>query len=147
VVGGSHLRRGPVHHLPHPGAEVEQGVVVDPERPGLVDERLPHQPSAHPEGAEQVVDREALLGPPAAGGAGGVVVLLALTGLTADELQDAREVVVAGPPQVRLGDHPAAPVARVALLDGQHQTVGEAVHPAQHPSRQRLRDGAPSRLA
>jgi len=60
------------------------------------------------------------------------------------ELEDARKVVVAGPPQVRLGHHPAAPVARVALLDGQHQPVGEAVHPAEHPSRQRLGDGAPS---
>ena len=45
-----------------------------------------------------------------------------------------------------LGDHPAAPVAGVALLDGQHQPVGEAVHPAQHLSRQRLGDGAPARL-
>ena len=130
VVGGGDLRGGPVHDLPHPGADVEQPVVVDVQVAGLRDQRLPDQPAADPERAEQVVDRQALLGAPLAGGARGVVVLLAEAGLgAADELQDPGQVVVAGAPQVVVGDGPAAAVAGVALLDGGDQLVGERARP------------------
>ena len=133
VVGVGDLRRAAVHDLPDPGAHVEHAVVVDVQGPGLRDQRLPDEAAADPERPEQVVERQALLGAAASGGTSGVVVLLVEAGLgAAHELQDARQVVVAGAPQVGLGHHVGGAVARVALLDGVDQPVGQGGHPSQH---------------
>ena len=72
VVGRRDLGRGLVDHLPQPGADLAQVPGLEGDRT-LLDQVLPDQPAAEPERAQDVVERQSLLGAPPAGRARRVV--------------------------------------------------------------------------
>ena len=84
------------HDFPDLARHIQQGSgIVHALRPGLVDQRLPHQPPAEAERPEYVVQRHALLGSATSGFAGRVEVVIGC-GLvrTGDHFHDPGNVVV-----------------------------------------------------
>lgn len=135
VVHEGDLGRNGVHDLPDAGREVQHGVVGHvPGRPGLVGERLPDQPPADPERAQDVVERQLLLRPAPSGLPGGVVEVLGgpVGGAPADQLENAPEVVVAGAPQIVSRYHVDQLVTGILVADHGDQDVGQLVEPVQH---------------